>query len=250
VYLILGRPAGLFRNLRWQASTEAERTDILGALGEWQNVTVSQNITIAPDIFDHPVDHAVPTNEPKQSGAARFVFLSRVSPMKNLRVAIELVGTLSGGVSLDIFGPVDDQRYYRECQAAAAGVRPNVKVTWHGNVSPAEVITVIGGFDFFILPTLGENFGHVILEALSAGCPVLLSDRTPWQSLEADGAGWILPLEQQRRWIEVLQRCVGMDDASHHVMRLHARAAARGYAQRESAIQQNIALFEEALRRC
>jgi glycosyltransferase involved in cell wall biosynthesis len=248
VFLTFGRTLGLFGNLLWQASSEAERTDILRALGERQSVRVSQNIAVAPDIFDHR-DHPLPTGAPKRGGAARFVFLSRVSPMKNLRTAIELVGSLSGEVSLDIFGPGDDKKYWRECQAAAAEVRPNVKVIWRGNVSPTDVTTVIAGFDFFILPTLGENFGHVILESLSAGCPVLLSDRTPWKRLEADGAGWILPLEQRQRWVEVLQRCVEMDDPTHQEMRKRARAATQIYARRESAIQQNIALFEEAVRR-
>ena len=249
VFLTLGRSLGLFGNLLWQASSEAERTDILRALGERQSVRVSQNIAVAPDIFDHRVDHPFPTGAPKRGGAARFVFLSRVSPMKNLRTAIELLGTLSGEVSLDIFGPVDDAKYWRECQAAAAKVPPNVKVTWRGNVSPTDVTAVIAGFDFFVLPTLGENFGHVILESLSAGCPVLLSDRTPWKRLEADGAGWILPLEQRQRWVEVLQRCVEMDNPTHQEMRKRARGAAQSYAQRESAIQQNVALFEEAVRR-
>jgi glycosyltransferase involved in cell wall biosynthesis len=249
VYLTLGRCVGLFGKLLWQASSEAERADILRVMGGNQSVRVSQNIAVAPDIFEHRADHQFPPREPKRSGAARFVFLSRVSPMKNLRTAIELVGTLSGEVSLDIFGPVDDAKYSRECRAAAAEVRPNVKVTWHGNVSPTDVTTVIAGFDFFILPTLGENFGHVILESLSAGCPVLLSDRTPWKRLEADGAGWILPLEQRQRWIELLQQCVEMDDSSHLEMRRRATVAAQVYAARDSAIQQNVALFEEAVRR-
>jgi glycosyltransferase involved in cell wall biosynthesis len=249
VFLTLGGQLGLFGNLLWQASTEAERGDILRAFGEAQSVRVSQNITIAPDIFDHYTGHLLPRSEPKRSGVARFVFLSRVSPMKNLRAAIELIGTLSGEVSLDIFGPVDDKKYWRECQAAATEVRPNIKVSWRGNVSPAEVPAVIAGFDFLVLPTLGENFGHVILESLSAGCPALLSDRTPWKKLEADGAGWILPLEQRQRWIDVLQRCVEMNDPSHEEMRQRATVAAQVYAERESAIQQNVALFDEAVRR-
>lgn len=249
IFLTLAGHAGLFHGLLWQASSEAERADIMRALGEGQSVRVSRNIAIAPDIFEHRDTHPLAMNGPKRSGAARFVFLSRVSPMKNLRMAIELVGTLSGEVSLDIFGPVDDATYGRECRAASAGVRPNVKVTWHGNVSPAEVTTTIAQFDFFILPTLGENFGHVILESLSTGCPVLLSDRTPWRKLEADGAGWILPIEERERWIEALQRCVAMDDRSHQAMRQRARIAAQSYAERESAIQQNVALFDEAVQR-
>jgi glycosyltransferase involved in cell wall biosynthesis len=38
-------------------------------------------------------------------------------------------------------------------------------------------------YDFFVLPTIGENFGYVFLEALAAGCPLITSDRTPWTTL-------------------------------------------------------------------
>ena len=248
-FLTLGKYSGLFRELLWQASTELEGAEIVRALGERQSVRVSRNIAIAPDIFDHGGDFLAPETVPKRSGSARFVFLSRVSPMKNLHSAIELVGTVSGEVSLDIFGPVDDRKYWQECQAAVAKVRPNVKVAWRGTVNPTEVLACIAGFDFFILPTLGENFGHVILESLSAGCPVLLSDRTSWGRLETDGAGWIMPLEQRGRWIEVLQHCVAMDHPSHQAMRKRATIAARRYDDRQSAVQQNVALFEEALLR-
>ena len=34
-------------------------------------------------------------------------------------------------------------------------------------------------YDLLFLPTKGENFGHVILESMSAGTPVLISDTTP-----------------------------------------------------------------------
>ena len=48
--------------------------------------------------------------------------------------------------------------------------------------------------DLFFLPTRGENFGHVIAEALSVGTPVLISDQTPWRKLAAVGLGHDLPL--------------------------------------------------------
>jgi len=249
VFLTLGKNIGLFNRVLWQASTEGERSDIMLALGDNQSIRVSQNIAIAPDIFEHRGDHPLPETSSKRSGTARFIFLSRVSPMKNLRALIELIGALAGEVSLDIFGPVDDPTYLRECQSAASEVRPNVKIVWRGSVAPDNVIHVISGFDFLVLPTLGENFGHVILESLTAGCPVLLSDRTPWNRIEASGAGWILPLEQRARWSEVLQRCVEMDNPSHLVMRLRARSAAEQLCDRESAIKQNVALFDDASQR-
>jgi glycosyltransferase involved in cell wall biosynthesis len=70
---------------------------------------------------------------------------------------------------------------------------------------------LISQFHLFSLPTLGENFGHVIAEAFAAGRPVLISDQTAWRGLEAAGAGWDLPLDQPGRFQETLQKCIDMN---------------------------------------
>ena len=58
-------------------------------------------------------------------------------------------------------------------------------------------------YHFFILPTLGENFGHVFIEALAAGCPLIISNRTPWLELEKKGIGWDIPLENLRNGMKL-----------------------------------------------
>ena len=55
-----------------------------------------------------------------------------------------------------------------------------------------------------------DSFGHVILEALSAGLPVIISDQTPWRDLASKQTGWDLPLEQGDQFIAVLQECIDM----------------------------------------
>ena len=66
--------------------------------------------------------------------------------------------------------------------------------------------------NFFILPTLGENFGHAIYEALGTGTPVIISNTTPWKNLEERKAGWDISLNNQEKFIEVLNRCYEMDN--------------------------------------
>ena len=59
----------------------------------------------------------------------------------------------------------------------------------------------------FALLTLGENFGHAIGEALRAGCPVLISDQTPWTDVVATGAGVVLDEPARRHRNLWAQRC-------------------------------------------
>jgi glycosyltransferase involved in cell wall biosynthesis len=73
------------------------------------------------------------------------------------------------------------------------------------------------------MPTLGENFGHIFLEALAAGCPLMISDRTPWLELEAKGIGWDLSLDKPEVWIEKLNYCIGLNQISYSQMSDNAR---------------------------
>src|SRR5207302_8586591 len=166
----------------------------------------------------------------KVKGVARFVFVSRVSPTKNLEFALRVLGTLHGEVSFDVFGPIESSTYWNSCLESAKRLCPNVALRYRGTVMPEEVGAVFAAYEFFLFPTLGENFGHSILESLAAGTPVALSDATQWHDLESRGAGWCVPLADETRWQNVLARCVAMDQAQHVKMQEAASRAAVDYA--------------------
>jgi len=107
----------------------------------------------------------------------------------------------------------------------------------------------MGQHDLFFFPTLGENYGHVIMEALMAGCPVLLSDRTPWRNLTAAGVGWDLPLEQPERFSAVLEECIAMDGPTFTEWSDRATAFAVQQATAPGTVEANRLLFRGVIRR-
>jgi glycosyltransferase involved in cell wall biosynthesis len=217
IYLRIASFIGLYDDIIWRMSSEAEKNESLPYIGKRPMIMIAPNMPpkiILPE-FDPEVK---PT---KNIGSAKFVFLSRVHPTKNLMFLIEIIKEIDSESILDIYGPLSDKSYAENCLKASEEAR-TFKVNFKGEIKHSEVAKALSNYHFFLLPTLGENFGHVIVEALAAGCPVIISDKTPWKGLSEKGIGWELPLEKEL-WIEILKYCINMDDVTYKQMSLAAR---------------------------
>jgi glycosyltransferase involved in cell wall biosynthesis len=237
---------GLYRGAIWQATSPQEVSQIEGAVGHRARVLLGPIMPSAePEEHDEDRLHH---SSPKRPGAARLVFLSRITPMKNLSFAVSIASRQPvGQISLDIYGVIDDQSYWADCQRLIAAARdPRVVVTYRGEVPHERVGETLSQYDLLLLPSRGENFGHVIFEALASGCPVAISDRTPWHHVESEGAGWVIPLADERRWEQVIDRVVRADEDELERLREGARAVAGSQRDRESDTELNRRLFATA----
>jgi glycosyltransferase involved in cell wall biosynthesis len=209
-FLRAARATGLYRRVVWQATTDLEASEIRAAMGE------RARIEMAPNVPDRPRADP-PGDRGKRPGEARFCFFSRVSPKKGLLEAARFFAASSAGsgVVFDILGPIEDTAYWELCEPELEPLRARFPVTERGAVEPAQVHATLSRYHFMILPTHNENFGYAILDALLAGCPVILSDQTPWRDLEARGAGWTIPLAAPARFARVIDDCIAMDDAEY-----------------------------------
>lgn len=76
--------------------------------------------------------------------------------------------------------------------------------------------------DIFVLPSLSENFGSVVIESLAQCTPVIATRETPWDDLAATGCGW---------WIDVgikplaraLSEAMALPDAERREMGIKGR---------------------------
>lgn len=244
VFLTVAKVTGLYKGLVWQASSEHERQDIQREFG----IPLDQ-IRVAPDMTA-PVAATAPSRRARERGDAslRLCFLSRISPMKNLDFAIEVLRGARCPISFDIYGPSDDQTYAAACRDAAASLPANVRVAWKGEVDHQHVGTTFAGYDAFFFPSRGENFGHVVFESLAAGTPVLVSDRTPWRDLDARNAGWVRPLETGA-FLAVIEALAAMPDEERLAMSQAAWQYSREIARSSDVRIRNQALFADLLPR-
>ncbi len=244
-YLAVSRGLHLYDDLIWQASTSDEAREIRDAMIHDQSLP--KRICVASDL-SRPYIPDETTRRVKTPGVLRLAFLSRISPKKNLIGALEILGGTSASIELDIFGPLEDRDYWAECERRLRGLPPSVRAAYRGVLAPQEVGPTLAGYDLLLLPTKGENYGHVIVEALAAGCPVLISDRTPWRGLAAHGAGWDLPLTDLDAFRRVLETCAAMGPEEHRALSRGAIAFAERHAHAAAPVEQHRALFLAALR--
>jgi len=135
------------------------------------------------------------------------LFVGRIHPIKNLEflggVFKSLLSKLQAPVKLLIAGP-DDHTYAQQLKAYYQNLGIGEHVQFLGEVLGEQKDMLYQACDLFVLPSHTENFGFVVIEALAAGLPVVVSDKTPWAAVNEARAGYCLPL-QEAIFVEKMQ---------------------------------------------
>lgn len=224
----------LHRRTVFQASSNFEVKDIRRVLGSKVDIQVAENIGSQEFTETLPI---------RTSNVLNAVFVSRISPMKNLLAALEILQSVQQPVLYHIYGPIEDLEYWAKCEAVISALPSHVQVEHKGELTPDEVVPTLAVYDLFFMPTKGENYGHVIAEALCAGLPILIADTTPWRNLQEQGIGWDLPLNDPNAFSTAIDQLALMPAEQHVQMRETVLAWAKNKFSQRDAIEANIAMF-------
>lgn len=227
---------GIFKKVIFHASSEAEASDVKRVLGE--NITIRTALNLlSTTVFSEL------KKRDKEPGKIRMVYVSRIAPEKNLKYALNFLSKVKIDVVFDVYGPIYNDKYWNECQELINQLPQSIKVEYKSFLKKEDVSRILQGYHVLLLPTLGENFGHIILESLSAGCLVLISDRTPWRNLEKLEIGADISLEQEYRYIDFIHSLSALSQDEFDLRSLKARAFALSYNNDNGIIDQNRKLF-------
>lgn len=134
---------------------------------------------------------------PAVRGKPFWLFLGRIHVKKGLDLLIDAYAVLAARArgmlpALVIAGPCEDAKYLRDLQERAAARCPSGGVLWPGMIRGDVKWGALRAAETFVLPSHQENFGIAVVEALSCGTPVLISDRVNiWREIKADGVGLV-----------------------------------------------------------
>jgi len=237
IFIKLSKIVGLYNSIIWHATADTEKRDIETIFGNNSNIIVANNLTAnyKEVNFNKRID--------KEIGELKVVFVSRIHAKKNLKKAIELLKSINGKIEFNIYGPLEDEYYWSECKKSIESLPENVKVVYRGIVDHDEIIKIFNSHHIFLFPTLGENFGHVISEAFIGGCPVIISDQTPWNKLEEKKVGWDLKLNDEESFIKAIQYCVNLDNREYQEISKKAFEYGKNMSNNTNDISNSYKLF-------
>lgn len=170
----------------WQATSEPEAVDIRKS--EPRRSVVRH---------DNPWPPPLQT-VPERPSRPHFVFVGRISDIKNPITALEAFSAVTESVQLTFAGAAEDTGLLETLRSKALSLPKNVSVSFSGHLDADALHELLLGAHALILPTGGENFGHAIAEALAHGCAILIPDTTPWTETVRAGAGFIISASPSR----------------------------------------------------
>lgn len=125
------------------------------------------------------------------SGARTILHLGRLHPKKGINRLIAAwarVADRHPDWRLRIVGP--SEMGCRDALKRQVKELSVPRVDFDGPLYGADKVQAYRQAGLFVLPTLNENFGMVVAEALAAGIPAISTRGAPWQGLGVERCGW------------------------------------------------------------
>lgn len=208
------------------------------AVGGWRD-----NLHVIPHVFESYPEDSMTVQKSWVENRPCALFLGRISKEKGLDLLLrcwpEVVKRVPKAL-LILAGPIEHPEEYKRLMAL------RLKFCFHDSVFMPQWIggetknQLLAMARCVVLPSHFESFGYVVLEAIAAGTPVIVSTGAPWQHLHGV-AGYCIPREK-KLWVEAITQYL----VQPHKIRLENRIIQKN---REPYQEQNISpLWEKLIR--
>jgi len=176
------------------ATSEKEKEDVLAFI-QPKSITIIPNLVELPFIekrkaFNQNRKNIMVENTP----IFRMIFLSRIEEKKGLELLFDALSSISFNWQLTIAG-TGEENYVKSLKLKAEGLKISSQIIWLGHVNNEQKFQVMADHDLLVLTSYNENFANVVIESLSVGTPVLLSDQVGLAAyVLSSQLGWVTKL--------------------------------------------------------
>jgi glycosyltransferase involved in cell wall biosynthesis len=176
-----------------------------------------------------------------------LLYISRIHPLKGLPLLLEVVSKLKIEFQkndwLLVIAGIDENNHEQELKKIVEDSKLEKFVQFVGPVFGIEKILMFDTASTFILPSLSENFGIVIIEALARGIPVITTKNTPWADVEDFNCGWWIE-RNEKALILTLQNMLKLDSKVLSSMGVAGKKLVKKKYLWPSIAKQSISLYK------
>ena len=226
LFLMLSRMTRLYKNVEFQATSDIEFQSIKIYFPRNKVVTL-ENMSVIGSLLDRR-----PEYRSKIGSGFNLIYYSRITEKKNLRWLLNIFLRMPIGTTLDVFGP-SDPRYLASCKSLVERLQLD-NVRFLGPIHSDSSPLADPRYHLLVLPTYGENFGHVIIEALQYNLPVLISRSTPFKHKPEQGIFSLDLCEED--WLFQIKQLSELDDANFNRVIEGVRLYVKAWSSRQSQV--------------
>ncbi len=145
----------------------------------------------------------------RRGGDGRTILaVGTIERRKNLELLIRSLPELAGARIVSVGPPTP---YQQECETIAAALGVGDRVEFRGYVDRRELLELYATAATVAVPSFYEGFGYAAAQALCAGTPCVVSDRSALPEVVA-GDARVLPVGDEAAWVEALRAQLRGDD--------------------------------------
>jgi len=236
LFLSIAKSLRFFNKCDFHATTQEEKEDIISTFGNKSNVLLAQNL---------PVKKTLPFKaKDKLENKLKLISVGRVAPEKNTLFAIDVLKEVKQNVSFDIYGPIYNQEYWNKCQRSINQMPGNIVINYKGVLPHEELDQHLEKYHVLFLPSTGENFGHIIIEAMMCSCVPIISDKTPWKNLENIKVGYDLPLTDHMLFATKVDKLAKFSKEEFNIFSANANNYATQVIENKKLVEEYHKLFQ------
>jgi glycosyltransferase involved in cell wall biosynthesis len=212
LYLFLFKIILLFRNIKFHVTDEVEKKYVENIFGNRYEIIILPNI---PSLFKQQYVK-------KDVNSLNLITIALVSSMKNHYNVLLALMKCKSDICYRIYGPIKEYEYWENCKLLIQKLPLNVKVQYMGPISPNDVEQELKWAHVKILPSKSENYGHAMVEALSAGKPLISSHFIPWNDLNIYNAGFNVNPNNMEELVDAMEFYANVDATYYDILSSNA----------------------------
>jgi glycosyltransferase involved in cell wall biosynthesis len=158
------------------------------------------------------IDHSPFRKKDKERNHIKCVYISPLQDAPGLQYALEILKEVGRDipVTFDVFAPAADKKFAGACLETASHLPANIKVKFYHPLPSFKHPEILNEYHLLFSPAPAESSSQIVLEALSAGCPVLTGGETSWRDIASHNAGWALCSSDKKLFAEKIKKIAGM----------------------------------------